>query len=297
MGVTVGSLLQGGFRLIRERPGAMLIWTLVQLAAAIAVSFAMAAVFQAGQDPQLAGASAESAAAGQALWAGLLSVAQIAVGTVLSVAAQRAILYPAEGGPGWLKLGMDEVRQFLLIVLYILIFGLSLVIVAVVLGQFFAGGSEAGLQAFAILIIAICVVVSAFFGTRLSLTFPLTLKRRAYAMSEGWALTKGRFWTLFATFLIIFVITVLLSLVNMIATEQEYLSAIARHGFTSPEAEQASMRQYQLLMAGTVNVQIIVNWLLAAVQNAIMCALSAGAAATAVQQLTADEAGLAETFS
>jgi len=30
--VTIGSLIGGGFRLIRERPGAMLIWMLIQLA-------------------------------------------------------------------------------------------------------------------------------------------------------------------------------------------------------------------------------------------------------------------------
>ena len=38
--MTISSLLEGGFRLIRERPGAMLIWTVVQLAVAIATSFA-----------------------------------------------------------------------------------------------------------------------------------------------------------------------------------------------------------------------------------------------------------------
>ena len=33
-----------------------------------------------------------------------------------------AIIRPDEGGPGWLRLGMDEVRLFLLLLLYLIIF-------------------------------------------------------------------------------------------------------------------------------------------------------------------------------
>ena len=294
--MTIGALLGGGFRLIRERPGAMLIWTFIQLVAAAASGFAMAAIVQDNEAALLGGASAQSAATSYMFWTCLLSLGQIAVGTVVSVAAQRAILHPDEGGPGWLKLGMDEIRQFLLAMLYLVIFILSLIVALVFAAPFVAGAGAAGLQVVTIVLLAGAAMAFAFFGTRLSLTFPLTLKRRAYAMREGWALTKGRFWTLFATFLIIFVIMIAFSLLSMIATEQEYLLAISRFGLTSNEAAQASMRQYHLLMAGTLDLQIVLNWVLAAIQLAVVGVLSAAAAATAVQQLTADEEGLSETF-
>jgi hypothetical protein len=55
--------------------------------------------------------------------------------------------------------------------------------------------------------------------------------------------------------------------------------------------------QFQRLAAGTIDAPIIIGWVLTAVQSAIGVALLGGAAATAVQQLTADEEGLSETFS
>jgi uncharacterized integral membrane protein len=137
----------------------------------------------------------------------------------------------------------------------------------------------------------------AWFATKVSLSFPLTLKERAFAIGEGWSLSRGRFWTLFGAYLIIFLILLVLGIANLAVTQPEYLSAVFQHGFRSFEAQLASAAPYQKLMVGEIDAQIIIGWLLTAVQGAIGYALLGGAAATAVQQLTADEAGLSETFS
>jgi hypothetical protein len=50
-------------------------------------------------------------------------------------------------------------------------------------------------------------------------------------------------------------------------------------------------------MSGTIDAQIIIGWVLTALQGTVGYALGGGAAATAVQQLTADQPGLSETFS
>lgn len=140
-------------------------------------------------------------------------------------------------------------------------------------------------------------IAGALFGTKVSLIFPLTLKRRASAIGEGTDLTRGHFWTLFATYLIIFLILLVVGIASDAITRPEYISAIVQHGFGSFEEQQASLIEYEKLMTGAIDAPIIIGWLLAAVQSAIACALWGGAAATAVQQLTTDEAGLSETFS
>jgi hypothetical protein len=86
-------------------------------------------------------------------------------------------------------------------------------------------------------------------------------------------------------------------IVSSLVTEPEYLSAVFQYGYSSPEADQASLLRFQKLAAGTIDAPIIIGWVLTAVQGAVGAALLGGAAATAVQQLTADEDGLSETFS
>jgi hypothetical protein len=291
--VTIGSLLEGGFRIVRERGGALLIWTIIQLAGTVASSFAIAALLRRNLDSLMNGVSADSAQSSYTLQAALVGLAGLAIGTVFYAAAQRVVLRPMEGGPGWLKLGMDEVRLFLLMLLYIVGFVIMVFVLALIAGIFF-GWSE---DALSIALVVLGFVVAASFGTRVSLTFPLTLKRQAFAVTDGWKLTKGHFWTLFVTFFIIFLMLLAVSVLTTVATEPGYVSAIARYGFLSPEAEQASMAQYGRLMAGTVDAPIVINWVLIAIQGVIGYALIGGAAATAVQQLTGAEEGLSETFS
>lgn len=292
--MTIGSLLDGGFRLIRQRPGAMLIWTLIQLVMAIGTSFAMTAIMNGGMSSALSGEPTESIQLTIALQSILLGLGGLVVTIILYAAVHRAILRPDEGGPGWLRLGMDEVRYGALFLLCGIIFVVAAVVVGLFLAAFFSG---AGPSVAKLAIYILLGIAAALFGTKLSLIFPLTLQRQAFAIGDGTALTRGRFWTLFATYFIIFVIMLVIGIANMAVTEPEYLSAIFQHGFGSFEEEQASVLQYQKLMAGTVDAQVVIGWVLTAVEGAISCALLGGAAATAVQQLTSDEPGLAETFS
>jgi len=292
--VTIGSLLHGGFRLIRERPGAMLIWTLIQLAVAIASSFGAMWILQGSVDAMLGGESQETVQLNAALQYLLLGMAGLVVSTILYAAVQRAVLRPDEGGPGWLKLGMDEVRLFLVFLLCLLIFLVSLLVVGLFLGAILA---RAGPGAAVIGIYVVGGIAGALFGTKVSLIFPLTLKRGAFAIGEGTSLTRGHFWTLLGTYLIIFLILLILGIVNVAVTQPEYLSAVFQYGFGSEEVQQASLLETQKLISGTIDAPVIIGWLLTAIEGAIGCALWGGAAATAVQQLTADEPGLSETFS
>jgi hypothetical protein len=295
--VTIGSLMQGGFRLIKERPGAMLIWTLIQLAMTIGTSFWMASLVHGLFEAVLSGESAESLRLSFVMQTLLVGIAASIVSTILYAAVQRAIIHPTEGGPAWLKLGMDELRFFLLLVLYSIIFGVALVIAGVVLGLFFAGAGAGGLQMMQYVILVLGFIACSYFGTKLSLSFPLTLKEKTFAIGEGWSLSNGRFWTLYGTYFIIFLLLLAVGIASSLVTEPEYLTAVFQYGYNSPQADQASLLQFQKLAAGTVDAPIIIGWVLTGVQGAIGAALLGGAAATAVQQLTADEEGLSDTFS
>lgn len=290
--MTVGSLLEGGFRLIKERGGALLIWTFINLVVAVATSFAMAALLRGSADAVTSGTSLESAQMSYAVQMLLIGLGGLVVYAILYTAALRAVLRPTEGGPGWLAIGMDEVRQFLLILLFVVIFSVG----SAVLGAIIIGMTGTGSVLPILLTIAGFLVIFAL-GVKASLTFPLTLKRKAFAIADGWRLTKGHFWTLFTAFFIIFLIVTATSVATMVVTEPHYIAAIAQYGFVSPEADQASVAQYERLMAGTVDAPIIINWVLTAIGGTIGYALGGGAAATAVQQLDGAEEGLSETFS
>lgn len=292
--MTVGSLLNGGFRLIRERPGAMLIWTVLQLAIAVGTSFATMAILRAGVDAALSGESQQSVqltAAGESF---LVALVGLAISTLAYAAVQRAILRPGEGGPGWLRLGMDEVRLFLLFLLCLVIFLISALVVGLFLGAILSG---AGAGTAALVTYVILGIGGGFFGTKVSLMFPLTLQRGAFAVGDGTRLSQGHFWTLFGAYFIVFLIMLGIGILNLAVTQPDYLSAIFQHGFGSIEEQQASLLEYQKLMSGTVDTPLMIGWVLSAVSGAISCALLGGAAATAVQQLTGDESGLRETFS
>ncbi len=295
--MTIGSLLEGGFRLIKERGGALLIWTLIQLVAVVASDFAYAALLRNNIDAMLLGTEPIGAQVAYLLQAAPLILANLAVSTILYAAAQRAVIHPTEGGPGWLKLGMDEVRLFVLALLYMFVFTVGFVIAALFVGILLttagAGGSVGAIQ---LVLVILGLVAGIYFATRLSLTFPLTLKQKAFALDDGWRLTRGHFWTLFAAFLLIFLILLASGMAIAFATEPD-VSVMFQYGLNSPEADRAAMRHYDLLNQGQVDASIIVKWVLVSIQGAIGYALLGGAAATAVQQLTTDEAGLTETFS
>lgn len=291
--MTIGSLLEGGFRLIKERPGAMLIWMLIQLATTIATSLWMASLVQGLLDAALRGETLESVRMSFVMQSLLVGIAGTVVSTILYAAVQRAIIHPTEGGPAWLRLGMDEVRYFLLLFLYSIIFGIVGIVVFAILGAVLASAGAGGL----VVLVVLGFCAFSYFATKLSLSFPLTLKEGAFAIGGGWTLSNGRFWTLFGAYFIIFLILVVVGLASSFASDPEYLSAVARYGYSSPEADQASLLQFQKLAAGTIDAPIIIGWVLTAVQGAIGAALFGGAAATAVQQLTADEEGLVDTFS
>lgn len=294
--MTVGSIISGGFRLLVARPGHLLVWILVQFALAVATSYVMLGALNRQIELSLAGAT-EAELNLAYMWASLpIALIGLMVSAIIYAAVQRVVLRPGSGGPGALRLGMDEVRLFLLALLYIVVGVIAMVLLTLAISLFTAGAGRATLAAGGGILLVVSLVVAAYFCVKLSLTFPLTIIRGRFAIGEGWSLTDGRFWTLFGAYLVVGLILVAAGVAVMLATDWEYLSAVVNHGVDSVEANRQSVREFVQLGESGPDLEIILKWVLTAVQGGIGFALLGGSIATAAQELTADPEGLTDTF-
>ncbi|HEY0053453.1 MAG TPA: hypothetical protein VGB49_08580, partial [Caulobacteraceae bacterium] len=128
-----------GFRLTRERPGAILAWSGFYLLALMLI-FAVAAlivgptvVASMGNPPQ---GDPEALAAWFAPLAGALAVlvpGMIIISAMLAAVVYRAVLRPQDSRMAYLRLGGDELRLFLVSFLLVLLWTLAIAIPVVVL--------------------------------------------------------------------------------------------------------------------------------------------------------------------
>jgi hypothetical protein len=296
--MNVGSILQGAFALIRDRPGAVAVWGLIYLAAVILLALATSALI--GPDAYMVGSGSRGviwSALGKML---LLNLALLMVVMVLYTAIQRAVLRPDERGFASLQLGMDEVRAFLLAIFYLVVFYVGIIFVGVVVALFvgvsLSTGSPGTVWFMIVIQFLAFVCLLTWLYVKLSLSFPLTLLRGRFVIGEAWALSRGKFWSLFGAYFVLFVIMFVLSLVVGLVTEQQYFSALLRGGFNSDSAQQAAYRQYGQLGSG-VDAMMVLNWVLSAALGTIGLTLGGGATATAARELSGDVEGLTDTFS
>jgi hypothetical protein len=232
--VTAGSIISGAFRVLHDQPKVFAIWAAGCLAATIASGLLTR--------PMLGAMMAEPAAGFSAYFMRILPVqlAMLLFMLVLFTAAQRAILRPSgEERLAYLRLGMDELRVFLLaLILTVLVYlalGLTMgIAVALVAGLAATAGMTASALATALVVLLLLGLVI-WLEVRLSLAFPLTLLRRKIIIGESWRLTRGRFWTLFGGYLVIALIAFALSIVASAVTAGSYWLELMRGGFNPQE--------------------------------------------------------------
>ncbi|MCP3732936.1 hypothetical protein M9978_21200 [Sphingomonas sp. MG17] len=288
--MNVGRILEGAFGLIREHIAAVAIWAGIYLAANVAMLLTV--------QPMMAGMFS-SAAAGDpsSMMAAMLPIygmnlVLMLVGIILYTAAMRAVLRPQAGGLGFLRVGMDELRILLLLLLFIVmgfVLGLGFTLIFGLLTAGAAAGSDS---------IGLTILVGFFGGLavfglftflliRFSLAFPLTLHRRQFVIGEAWTLSKGRFWTLFGSALVVTLIGFMLTMVvGVFAAGSYFADIMAASG--DPEAA-AGVAERQMAAVGTLGPAMILQTLAGAVIGAVWIALSGGSAATAAKLMLAEE--------
>lgn len=223
-----------GFRLVRRNPMALVAWTLlyavVSLLSLFAMSGAMESLIAWGERMEaLEGTSPtpeEVLAAFQGFGQVMLGLSwllpvSLAVSAMLMAAVARAVLNPRAGGFGYLRLGMDELRVFVVtLVLGILMFAAWMalaVLVGVLVG--IAGALGADWMGLLVALGALAGVAAIIWlAVRLSLAVPMTVAENRFAFFDSFSLTRGRFWSLFGMAVIAFVMVLVVTLLSWVIT-------------------------------------------------------------------------------
>ena len=313
-----------GFRVIRRNPGVLIAWALFHLITMAAFAWLMFAKFgdvfshmQAVSQTHGALSPTEATDLLRPLlpiYAILLPMGLI-IGSIMVAAANRSVLRPRESGLGYLRLGMDEIRQAVLVVAFVvlgLIFeaALTAVSIGVVVGAKALLAKAPSAPHFIPLVLGIAVFLIGLITVevRLSLASAQTFATRKLNLFGSWRLTAGQFWPILATYILMvallivvaIAVAVLVAILALLAGGVFSIAALqagVMHGgmshgemMTSPAVR--TLAQMHTLnwkaIAAVVTPYLVVQLIGNAVLNALVLAIALTPAASIYRALTAD---------
>lgn len=287
--VTVGSIIGGGVRLLREHPMAATVWGVIYLAVSLLFFFILRPVMAQQWAAMASGVPAPpSGAFLRDIW--LIDLIYFLVAILLYAAAFRAVIAPERDEAAYLRVGGDELRLLGLGIILFLLFAVAMIIAIIGLGLLGAllakltGIGAGGTAAIAIPLVLICYAVAIFAGVRLSLAGPLTMLRKRITIGESWRLTRGHFWVLFGAYIVLWLIFIAISLPGFLLNAGPMLAALGHSGF-NPEA---MMTAAKAQMTAGIGVRMVLGWVLTAIAGGIGIALLGGSMATAMLELLGD---------
>lgn len=294
--MTVGSIVGGGFRLVREQPKAVAIWAVVLLlASGLSIALLMP-LFQDMAREQMA--QAANAATQPPVfhperlaWIFLFDLVLALIYVVLFAASVRATARIGSGTLGYLRVGMDELRLIGLIL--ILTHAAILAEVVAVLGVVFVGvvlGLVAGKAATTIVLVILGAIAFGgliFAQVRLSLAGVLTVLRGRITIGESWSLTMGRFWRLFGAYLVLTLGFMIVS-VGLLAMVNPHL--VAAYFSFDQQAILAAGQEQMARQASHPVAALLPQLLLGAVVTGVVFAIFSGEVTTATLELEAEAA-------
>ncbi len=204
-----------GFRITRERPKALLIWTVFSLIISM-VTPVLLILLGLGDNLEALEATANSKSADPAAalenlrnllpFYALLIPFSLTFQSMIAAAIYRTVLHPEDSRLGYLRLGRDELRLVILSVIYTGLAVLAVFVVALLGGIASAIASKVGLSApligigLGFFLLGILVYVA----VRMSLAPIITFSEGRLAIFESWALTRGHFWSITLSYLVAF---------------------------------------------------------------------------------------------
>ena len=188
-----------GFRLTRERPGTVFAWAGVyftgMLVIAIFMMVSLGPQFIALAKKGMTADDVDSVAemlthSGPAFI--LVVLLAVFLVSLLTSGIYRLVLRPQEPGFAHLRLGRDELR---LTAVNLLLFAIGML--CLFLGFVAVAAGEQVNPALGAVAGAVVAAVTIWIGVRLSLATPMTFATHRFSIREAWALTHGRFWSMF----------------------------------------------------------------------------------------------------
>ena len=215
-----------GFRLVREHPRTVAVWAVAMTVLSLAVS-ALTIKLAGPQLAEFMAMNAQSNPSPEALleMMGRLApmmlfslVYSLALYSVMLAALNRMILRPADGRNAFLRLGADEGRQALMLVLVnLLMLGVyicGVLVSAVLLAVGVAvGGPVAGLLGLVGFVGLACLMI--YIAVRLSFASAITFDTGKVSVVGSWAMTKGHVGALLGAYLLAAVMAVIVYLLVM----------------------------------------------------------------------------------
>ncbi len=186
-----------GFRLTRERPVTIAVWSVIYTVAMVAIGKIMfsslgaeaLAIARKGRfSPQDAEFIATKLADSMPAFLLVLLLA-VTLTSIITAGIYRLVLRPEESGFMHLRLGADELR---LTVVNLILFGVGLI--CLVVGFVAIAAAEQGGSSIGFFAGGLVAALTVWFGIRLSLVTPMTFHTRRLSMIPAWRLTRGRFW-------------------------------------------------------------------------------------------------------
>lgn len=203
-----------GFRIVRQRPRAVIVWSAVQLA----LSLAGGAAVVASVGPELMQMralvrapirvnSAELAAliGRLAPFYGVALILVLVFSPLLYGAMNRAVMRPAEDRFGYFRLGADELRQSGLLLLQILVLVgayFAVAFIALAVAVVVAMAAKPAVAAALVLVGVAAVCGALFVAVRLSLASAVTFATGRVNLFGSWSLTRGRFWPILGSYVL-----------------------------------------------------------------------------------------------
>ena len=274
-----------GFRVARRTPMTILIWAaayvLFSALMFVLVGGSFIALMAAATDLQ--GVTNPTPQDFEGIWAaytGIMWILPLSLvfSAVLYTASLRVVLHPAEKAFGYLRLGMDEVRVFVVTLVLSVLAGIAGLVVFGIAGVLAglagaAAGDAGGLIAFVVILAAIVLFI--WLAVRFSLALPITVAEKKFAIFESWNMTKGRVWGLIGMTLIVIVMAIVVSILASIII-------LPLMFFTGNISELAAMEgadigQIMSAMGPAIAIYVISNSIISALSLAIFMAPYAAA--------------------
>jgi len=226
-----------GLRVVRRNPGAVIAWAILHLIGMALFTWLMVVKFhdiaiKIQATPQLQGHTDPGTAQARfqqmmpifhqilPLYAYMIPIALVML-SIFICAMNRAVLRPRDSGLGYLRLGLDEIRQFVLLIALIVVqFVVEILLVVAGIAAFFlartvmhAAAPSANAHIPIVIGVAVSVAGLIAYEVKMSLASAQTFATRQINVFGTWGLTGGQFWPIVATYFLAIILYIVAAII------------------------------------------------------------------------------------